>query len=212
MTTQRRRHLIATAFMCLAAANSLSATIFPEKQTTRAAYKALSALTTPERKLLYEQFPSAMKAALWRLQIENYIEQHPDLSNEQLALLGAADKLLDASLFEIDPAAPEWKDSVDAPLTRLQERAAVLFEHEEAAGLFSRLGGPEPLTAAANARTVRSEQGVPPSPHDDCECSKESDWCWSGSFCNNTYPTCRVGVGCGTFFSYVCNGLCVSPP
>jgi hypothetical protein len=204
---------VVAIFLCLTAANSLSAAVPEEGRTARAAYKALSALTTPERKLLYAQLPSAMKAALWRLQIQNFVAQHPDLSTEQLALLAAANELLDATLFEIDPAAPEWKDSVDAPLTLLSEKAAVLFQHDEAVTLFNHLGDPEPPTEAANDRALGSEQGVPPSPHDDCECSKRSDWCWSGSFCNNTYPTCRVvGFGCGTFFTYTCDGLCVSPP
>lgn len=43
----------------------------------------------------------------------------------------------------------------------------------------------------------------------NCGCSEKSDWCWSwlNEACTGT---CNLGSdGCGTFFAYECDGVCV---
>lgn len=43
----------------------------------------------------------------------------------------------------------------------------------------------------------------------DCKCSTQSDWCFTmNTTCGTTFRDCKPVDGCGTFFQYVCDGLC----
>jgi hypothetical protein len=193
-----------------------------DSRLTRTALKALHGLTVDEQRMLFTQFDSRLKADVWRQHLSEYLAEHGELNEEQKALIDSAKNLLDASLFDVRTDDPQWINRVREPLERLSERAAIVFDRNTVGFLFHRFSDrdePIPVRERRQEFSVRSARigtdttGVPPSPHEDCECSKESDWCWSGSFCNNTYPTCRpVGFGCGTFFVYICDGMCVSPP
>jgi hypothetical protein len=41
----------------------------------------------------------------------------------------------------------------------------------------------------------------------NCHCSTGSDWCGSSTFCS-TSVDCKSKGGCGTFWTWTCNGIC----
>lgn len=188
-----------------------------DSHTVRTAYKALSALSSAERKVLYAQFSSELKAAVWRLQLETYLDQHPTLSAGQVAVVHEAIGLLDETLFTISRDDPAWANAVAGPVNALSRRASMLFEHDVLVALFTQLGDSEPSgrnvisTDSANSiRRTPKTLGPPPSTQQDCECSRIDDWCFSGKFCS-TAITCRIiGYGCGWFFVQSCDGMCVA--
>ncbi|MBA3634374.1 MAG: bacteriocin fulvocin C-related protein [Acidobacteria bacterium] len=101
--------------------------------------------------------------------------------------------------YEIPRDSSEWKAKVDEPLQSLTRRAHEVFSKEEGAEIFSNLGGTKP---SSNDRNI--EPNVAPGPR-DCNCSRESDWCWN--YCGGG-PCGVPDSGCGTFWQYWCTGTC----
>lgn len=181
--------------------------------------------TRAERLRSYGILSSAMKSAIWIRQFRLALDEHPEFTDEQRAVLEEAMALFTPELFEISSSSPEWGRRVDAPLQAIAQRARAAFGLTLAAQLFTQLGPtvphpnpradgttlwqPKPLDANAQLR-----QPFKPSTQDlpHCECSSASDYCAYefGSDFRCVGGGCIWGVnwGCGTGLQYPCNGLC----
>jgi hypothetical protein len=186
----------------------------PNVQVT---YKVLSGLPVPERRAVFAQLAATAKTDLWQLHLDTYVLEHPDLTNEQLAVLEEAMRLLHAGIFS-DEIGGDDRQSVNTRLTDLQIAAMEVFAHNEQVEIFGILGarpttrsepasnGSTPATSTPGSRNWRVTAN-PVITNVDCECSIQSDLCWSGYWCKAS--TCRsTGMGCGWYWAHPCDGLC----
>lgn len=187
-----------------------------------AAYERLHApQTRVERLRSYATLSSAMRSAIWTHQFRVALDEHPEFTAEQRAVLEDAIALFTPELFEISASSPEWGYRVDAPLQAISQRARVAFGFTLAAQLFTQLGPTVPELDGTNLWQPRSldadakpRQRFEPSTQDlpHCECSTVNDYCaWEyGSDWRCVGGGCIWGVnwGCGTGLQYRCDGLC----
>lgn len=189
-------------------------------------YEELQTKAVRERAQILVQLSPVMQSAVWTRHFVTSLVRHPELTTEQRAVIQEALTILTPELFALERSDPRWKELVDAPLRRLQEKALVAFpDRKFARELFTDLG-PEPKAEnVAPSKRDSSDAGtgtprlarpriVAPD-YDDCACSTESDWCeWSmiGTIAD---VACRAewckfkSAGCGTLRKYSCNGLCL---
>lgn len=186
------------------------------------AYEALLSKSIRERAAEVEQMPPPRRAAIWTHHFLSYLATHPELTDEQRAVIQDAILLMTPQLFALDPSSPEWTETVDKPLQGIAQRARRVFSPALARELFVHLG-PEPPSKSILERVNGGEQGsaqqggsrsrrpvVTDAP--SCECSIQSDWC---SFEWGMPMKCVQGgcyfttSGCGTLFRYACNGMCL---
>jgi hypothetical protein len=155
----------------------------------------LSTFDLARRKAIFSALPKAARVALWREQIEYYEKALP-LSEEQRQILREVDKVLN---IYVDPTRVREFDSLYTP------RVKRAFGQKLARKIIAELGVQTPEDLAA----LDPKAAAPLS---TCNCSVASDWCdqitnpdmaCGGPACDATES------GCGTLFSYACNGLCV---
>ncbi len=185
--------------------------------------------TRAERLRSYGILSSAMRSAIWIHQFRVALDEHPEFTDEQRAVLEDAIALFTPELFEISASSQEWGRRVDAPLQAISQRARTAFGFALAAQLFTQLG---PTVPHPNPRALPGLDGTTlwqprsldanaqprqlfePSTEDipQCECSSTSDYCaWEyGSDWRCVGGGCYWGInwGCGTGLQYPCNGLC----
>jgi hypothetical protein len=141
------------------------------------------------QKGIFAALSPAAKSNLWRENFSQFLAAHPELSADQVSFVKQS----------ILQASPEFFAKPDhAMLEQLVARGAQLFEPSELSSLFAQLGS----TDSGNVGTL----GVA------CECNTGNDWCWnrgSGYFCTSYYYCDYSSSGCGAWFVYSCNGLCV---
>jgi hypothetical protein len=83
----------------------------------------------------------------------------------------------------------------------LKHSAAKIFGFEEFKALMTTL---DDFDAPPTKRSVTlSERG-------NCECSRNSDWCWGSESCSHHKPCTTQYNECGTFGMYHCTGLCLA--
>ena len=180
-------------------------------------YSDFCAFTLKERKALFRNASSSQKSELWRTHLALFLDR-PDLNERQKQIISTAMSLATAEFFEVPANTPAWKTKVRVPLRALENQILAAFSLEEGAKIFATLGdntkvGRGPLTPGSvslnriNYWRLRDSAVQDPPSGPPCECSTESDYCPITGYCGaaNCSPT---QSGCGTIWSYPCNGAC----
>jgi hypothetical protein len=194
-------------------------------------YYDISALPVPERKASFRNASSNDKSNLWRTHLALFFVKRPELNEWQKAVVLAAMSLATPEYFEVRPGSPSWRTKVREPLSSLEEQILAAFSFEDAAKMFATLG--DNTVAAKTAPTyadsfllssINYKQLSDTGPSKDgtrpyfvnqdrtrtggtCTCSTQSDWCPISGYCHSTACT-PTESGCGTFWTYSCDGAC----
>lgn len=192
-------------------------------------YYDISTLTLKKRKALFRNASSNDKSDLWRTHLALFLVKRPELNEWQKEIILAAMSLARPACFELRANNPAWQARVGEPLRSLEEQIVVAFSLEDGAKIFATLGDDtEPANGRASEagsvllNSINYRQGSDSSLNDQwtysrfagqgialegssCECSTASDWCPIGNGCTTGSCTATQS-GCGTFWSYPCNG------
>lgn len=191
---------------------SLDTTELREAAANIDAYPALY------RRAIMGALSPADRSDAWRAFFGHYIESHPSLSADQVAVLREAIDVASPAAFTL-PVSPELKDRIGVVFANTQKALGAATANE----LFITLG-PKALTRA-NALPisqrigdqVRSWRVVSAAAVDDpiyCNCNIEIDTCdllpdpWLQ--CSEQY-TCEFDLTwpmCGPLWSWACTGWC----
>jgi hypothetical protein len=191
-------------------------------------YYDLSALPLKQRKASFRNASSNDKGDLWRTHLALFLVKRPDLNEWQKTIILAAMALATPENFALQSDSVEWKTKVRARLRALEEQIIAAFSFEDGARIFGTLGDDSgaakraPVDAGSVLLNSMNLQLSDPAPYKEwvtirfteqdmyrgsgpCECSTDSDWCSLSGYCNGTNcsPTSN---GCGTLWSYPCNG------
>jgi hypothetical protein len=170
------------------------------------------------RRAIMVKLSPADRSDAWRAFFSNYIDSHPSLAPDQIAVLHEAIDIASPDAFAA-AISPELKERV----SRVFTKAEALLGKTTAMELFVTLGPKELARANALPVTqriadrVRSWRVVSAAPADDpiyCNCNIEMDTCdlsldpWLK--CSELY-TCEFDLTwpmCGPFWSWACTGWC----
>ena len=187
-------------------------------------YYDFSAVPLRGRKILFRRSPASNKSGLWRTHFALYLIKHPELNEWQKEIILAAMSLTTPEYFEARSRRPDW----EAKVRELESKIVVAFPLEEAANIFATLGSnaqaakrgldsPSPgwlksvkYTPLGDSGTYRRSTHTGFSqavPENNCSCSTASDYCSVWSYCK-AGGCSQTENGCGTFWSYPCNGVC----
>lgn len=190
-------------------------------------YYDISALPLKKRRASFRSASPTDKSDLWRTHLALFLVKRQNLNEWQKAIILSAMALVTREYFEIRSGDALWKTKVRDPSSALEAQIVNAFSLEDAAKIFATLGDDADL-AKSNASVLNK---INYKPHSDagpykqwtlskfagqdielergaCECSTESNYCpiWkancSGGGCGWAQD------GCGTFWSYPCNGVC----
>ena len=190
-------------------------------------YSDMSALPLKKRRALFRNATPKIKSDLWKTHLALLLVKRQNLNEWQKTILLSAMSLCTSEFFEIPSSDPLWKTRVRDPAHALEAQIVNAFSLEDGAKIFATLGDDADL--AKNSASVFTRINY--KPHSDsgpykqwtlskfagqdvelergaCECSTESNYCpiWkancSGGGCGWAQD------GCGTFWSYPCNGVC----
>jgi hypothetical protein len=169
------------------------------------------------RRAIMTALPPADRSAAWREFFGEYIESHPALSTEQVAVLNDAIAVATPEAFTL-PMKPELKERISLTFERTQKLLGASTANE----LFVTLGPARleranalPFTQRI-ADSVRSWGVVRAAASDisECNCNIEIDTCdilpnpWLR--CSELY-TCEFDLTwpmCGPLWSWACTGWC----
>jgi hypothetical protein len=194
-------------------------------------YYDVSALPIKDAKASFRNASSNDKSELWRTHLALFLVKRPELNETQKEIILAAMSLATAEFFEVRSSDPAWKAKVRDPLRSLEEQITKGFSRKDAAKIFAMLGdgtesancsstypgsvllkkinyvplsNPGSLVQRADIRVGEQDKGagLERSP---CECSTDSDWCPISKYCSGTNCS-PTQSGCGTLWSYPCNG------
>ena len=160
-------------------------------------YKVLASLQGAERKAVYARFDGAAKAELWTLHLAAFVAAHPELTDQQRAVIAEGRELLKSGVLEAlkSESSGEAEDARNAMLT-FEAKARRLFSRELYSAAFVRLGPPTKSATVLRVSSLRPE----------CYCNPNYDECGGGE--------CYTGgcwvmpEGCGTFGWDICTGMC----
>lgn len=195
-------------------------------------YYELSSLPLKGRKAAYKIASASDKSGLWRTHLTFSLLRHPEFNEWQKEIILAGMLLTTPDYFDVSSNSPDWKLKVREPSHALERQIAVAFSREDAASIFATLGdntesakrGPanagSALLSSINHKTFsdpRSYRQWTPSRYSSqdieleqqsgaCQCSTSSDYCPIWGYCRP--GVCQMQSGCGTFWSYPCNGVC----
>jgi len=195
--------LVATVVMASPAVAQGTVSLRTERAQVLAKYVELSRLSMADRKQTYEPLDPRVKEDLWSVHVEKYLAGHPALSPGQRAVIFSFLGVIQSGAMEQPSWEPGWQTGVDQPFRVIENQARELFSPAEAQAIFATLGPVERTASGAVHAFFRQ-------PVDSCECSTESPWC---DWLTNPDPSCHNGGclpqhGCGTGWSYDCNGMC----
>jgi hypothetical protein len=156
------------------------------------------------RRAIYSELPEAARAALWREHLSSYAGSDSPLNQGQKALV--AEAIANIEAYWSGPAGK-------ARLKLLEPRLHAAFDKQLGKEVFATLGTPEPPrspeAATATVGTFRSLfRGASTIVLPNCSCSTDSDWCGGTTICVDTNTCDWTTIGCGTLFSYPCDGKC----
>ena len=155
-------------------------------------YDDLAAHSLPYRKAIFSALAPEARTGLWVEHLNRYRAAHPGLSDIQAEVIDRAVALVS-----------RMGESAYRPAEELQavENAAMnAFGRDEARTLLATLGPGSAPGESAAATTP------------DCDCANYSDWCGSGTGCTNyPRPCIESSSGCGTLWTWECNGICQPP-
>jgi hypothetical protein len=190
-------------------------------------YYDMSALPLKKRRASFINASPDDKSGLWRTHLALFLVKRPDLNERQTETVLAAMSLATPEYFEVQSGDPAWKEKVRDPSRALEAKIFTAFPLEDGAKIFATLGDDAESAKTSAAVLLKNINYKPLSdsgPYKQwshsrlgqqhvepvlgaCDCSTESDYCpaWSacgGGGCNSTQR------GCGTLWSYPCNGGC----
>jgi hypothetical protein len=233
--TTRFSILLLTAILfivTLTSAQNVSSTANTRGRASKM-YHAMSILPVREAKALFRNASSNDKSELWRTHLALFLVKRPELNEWQKEIILAAMSLATAEFFEVRSSDPAWKAKVRARFRSLEEQIAKAFSRKDAAKIFATLGDDtesancsatypgsvllkkmnyKPLSDSgsdiqwAASRFGEQDDGMGLE-RSTCDCSTNSDWCPISSYCTESGCT-KTQSGCGTLWSYPCNGTC----
>jgi hypothetical protein len=189
--------IIISVFAILLAFSCENGRTIPGNQSLRS---ELSGLPLSLQKDKFESFTAADKADIWRDKLNHVLSQRW-LNPEQRSHLKKALQILSPEVFVGGSDAEQYFRDEFEPTWRVE--GVALFGFAEFRHIAT-------LIEDFNLNDFLEKKIVPigePADDFDCGCSESSDWC-GRSNCNGS---CHVGtsVGCGTWWSYPCDGVCV---
>lgn len=214
-----------------------AADIFAEGEKTEddllKMYYDISALPLTERKASFRNASSNDKSNLWRTHLVLFLVKRPELNEWQKEIILTAMSLATPEYFEVGPKSPAWRTKVRDPLRSLEEQILAAFSFEDGAKIFATLG--DDTEAAKRIPTqpgsfllsgVNYKQLSDSGPYKEqtayqlanqdrfpratgpCTCSTQSDYCPITGYCNGNTECKPTESGCGTIWSYSCDGAC----
>jgi hypothetical protein len=178
-----------------------------------ATYVQIASSDPATRRDLYSPLTVQMKEDLWTVQLEHFINQHPELDQEQRSVVYEALGLLAAGVLEQDSAAQDFATRT----SHLQQRAGAVFSRSWVEAAFVKLGAPEtPMTMLRSGNnTDESRASIEPARHIswlcDCNTDPQQDFCGGltgPEHCIGGKRVCTFTTGCGWWWSYGCDGYC----
>jgi hypothetical protein len=164
-------------------------------------YDELAPYPLAYRRAIFVELTPAERSTMWCEHLAGYrAGLGGGLSPDQVKVLGSAMRLAhDHAMFT--PRSP-GRAQREKALSDLREAAITAFGNKEAKALLATLGP--------------AHVNVTPAGCPGCECSTQDDYCWPAhccpSSCGTSAQTCLCSPpdsgGCGTFWSYDCNGMC----
>ena len=181
-----RMYAIALTVLCLSC-NKNEEFKENEIQLSRAAIKML--LKEPDihaQRNMYNLLSINEKATVWQEKFDSVIAGN--LNQQQYEFVSKVRAMIRPELFDKSSSAFHLFDQQEKML------------HEEAVRIFGKTG-------AFNLLASVNKNQYPPGAG-DCDCSTKSDWCPSSSIAGCVRLDCKTTTGCGTLWSYTCNGDC----
>ena len=168
-------------------------------------YYAISSLPFYERKASFRNASSSQKSLLWRTHLSLFLVKRPDLNDRQKHIILAAMSLATPEHFELRPSTSLWKTKVREPLSSLENQISSAFSLEDGAKIFATLS--DNLECGSQSATNTDESPSMEFQQSACTCSTTSDYCPIWAYCRP--GNCgTTQSGCGTLWSYPCNGVC----
>jgi hypothetical protein len=153
------------------------------------------------RHVIFDNLAPEVQSQLWVAHLQRYLSRNPGLSTDQVAVIHQAIDLAERpETFGRPRDSEAWDLLVGEPLKELESNVRAVFNPRQTTAILSELGGREvmeaPVLAGAKLDAVF------------CQCATASDWCSGGAVCIPDGGGCTHQQGCGTFWRYICNGLC----
>jgi len=156
-------------------------------------YDEVIAYPMAYRRAIFSALSATTKSQLWSEQLTRYRTAH-QLSSEQSAVIQTGLRLSRPALFERLGSA-EVKRSLD----ELRKSSGAAFGGPATDALFATLGPAESAKSAADASV---------GPDNACSCATADSYCGNNTHCQS--GGCGYSSsGCGTFYAYACDGLCI---
>lgn len=162
-------------------------------------YKEFCTYSEDIQRFIFSMMDPVNKARIWRERIDHYLATN----NES----GELAKLLRDMQFNVLPDVFDGKSSRDK-LESLVVKAVKLAGKDKIAYIVTTMR-PSPL-GIGDIPSPSPGNSPPATTTLSCNCSQTSDWCFSSAYCK-TWTCNLVTSGCGTFWSYDCNGRCYTP-
>ena len=151
----------------------------------------LSVLPVAFRRVAYREMTAEQQSAAWTAHLNGFSTKVAGLSSTQRAVFAKA------QTYVKNPA--NFRAPDQAAIEALATAANNAFGKEQAASMIATLGPGETMTALSVTPNARG-----------CTCSVRSDYCTNSTNCYGGAQGCAQSGGCGTFYSYTCDGLCNS--
>jgi hypothetical protein len=187
-------------------------------------YYDISSLPLKNRKASFRNASANDKSGLWKTHLALFLVKRPELNEWQKAVILAAMSLVTPEYFAIQPTDSAWKAKVRDPSRLLEAQILSAFSLDDGAKIFATLGDDAELAKSSTSVFLKSINYKPLSDsgpykwthsrfegqemaleRSSCQCSTDSDWCHMSSACTGTNCS-PTQSGCGTFWSYPCNG------
>jgi hypothetical protein len=136
------------------------------------------------QKSMYKLLDNDEKAEIWKLKFTKILKTE-SLDKRQIAFINLLIEIVKPELF--DNLNDRYRNQIND--MSLKNTAIELFGLSKSFNILATLNESEYIMALGG-----------------CKCSKKSDWCEGILICRNDY--CEETSGCGTFWSYTCNGGC----
>lgn len=149
----------------------------------------LSVLQVAFRRVAYREMTAEQQSAAWTAHLNGFSAEVAGLGSTQRAVFAKV------QTYAKNPA--NFRAPDQAALEALAAAANNAFGKDQAASMIATLGPSETQTAS---------RVTPNTP--SCTCAAASDWCNNNTRCVGLVTACNHHGGCGSFWSYTCDGLC----
>jgi hypothetical protein len=171
-------------------------------------YLSLSELPLEEQRQQTWALSSKTKAALWKHNIERYLQVHPELGMEERNILLEGMRLITSpGWFDIEQGSFGYAAKTQA-LAEHKQRVETLLQPEVIYEVFLRLG-PRPDTEDPLPPALGGSRMLTPRVNiDQCSCGSYYE-CWyygTGFTCGSA--ACQIVMHCGWYGNEPCTGKC----